>query len=122
MRLKKRGMYLCTPMCTPLLSRSRIWLAMAAPTTPPTVSKPCATTPPRMRRRGIVFAGVAFVDESSKDVIWQSDRQMSVGAALFEIAKLAGHNIGEIGLFNECGPIGASDDIDDAVVRVVFNQ
>ena len=47
---------------------------------------------------------------------------MRVGAALLEIAKLSGHNIGEIVLFNECGPIGASDDIDDAVVTVVLKQ
>ena len=75
-----------------------------------------------MRRRGVVFAGVAFVDESSKDVIWQTDRQMSVGAALFEIAKLSGQNVLKIQLFNECGPIDASEDIDDALVTVVFNQ
>ena len=75
-----------------------------------------------MRRRGIVVAGVAFVDESSKDVIWQTDKQMSVGAALFEIAKISGHNVLKIQLLNECGPIDASEDIDDALVTVVFNQ
>ena len=47
---------------------------------------------------------------------------MSVGAALFEFAKLSGHNVWDIRLFNDCGLMGASEDIGDAVVTVVFNQ
>ena len=75
-----------------------------------------------MRRRGIVLAGVSFVEENTKDVIWQAEQPMSVGAALFEIAKLSGHHVWEIRLFNDCGLIEASEDIDDAIVTVVFNQ
>jgi len=75
-----------------------------------------------MRRRGIVIAGVSFVDEHTKNVIWQAEQPMSVGAALFEIAKLSGHNVWEIRLFNDCGLVDLSQDIDDAVVTVVFNQ
>ena len=75
-----------------------------------------------MRRRGIVIAGVSFVDEHTKNVIWQAEEPMSVGAALFEIAKLSGQNVWEIRLFNDCGLVDLSQDIDDAVVTVVFNQ
>ena len=75
-----------------------------------------------MRRRGIVLAGVSFVEENTKDVIWQAERAMSVGAALFEIAKISGHSVCNVRLFNDCGLIGASEDIGDAVITVVFNQ
>ena len=75
-----------------------------------------------MRRRGVVIAGVSFVDGHTKNVIWQSEQPMSVGAALFKIAQLSGHHVWEVQLFNDCGLIDVSQDIDDAVVMVVFNR
>ena len=94
---------------------------MAAPTTPPT--KPDAafpSTPPRVKTRGNVAAGVVFVNAASNDVIWHVCREVSVLGALREIAQLLGVNIWEIQLFNEIGPLDARQDIDDPVVSVAL--
>ena len=94
---------------------------MAAPTTPPT--KPDAafpSTPPRLKRRGNVAIGVVFVEAASQEVIWQVCREVSVLAALQEIAQILDVNVWDIQLFNEIGPLDARQDIDDPVVSVAL--
>ena len=94
---------------------------MAAPTTPPT--KPDAafpSTPPRLKRRGNVAIGVVFVDAASQEVIWQVCREVSVLAALHEIAQILDVNVWDIQLFNEIGPLDARQDIDDPGVSVAL--
>ena len=93
---------------------------MAAPTTPPTKPDPFPSTPPRVRRRGNVAAGVVFVNAASNDVIWHVCREVSVLGALREIAQLLDVNVWDIQLFNEIGPLDARQDIDDPVVSVAL--
>ena len=94
---------------------------MAAPSTPPT--KPDAafpSTPPRVKRRGYVAAGVVFVDAASNDIIWQVCRDVSVLGALHEVAQILDVNVWDIQLFNEIGPLDTRQDIDDPVVSVAL--
>ena len=93
---------------------------MAAPTTPPTKPDPFPSTPPRVKRRGYVAAGVVFVDAASNDIIWQVFRPVSVLQALRELAQILDVNVWDIQLFNEIGPLDARQDIDDPVVSVAL--
>ena len=93
---------------------------MAAPTTPPTKPELFPSTPPRLKRRGHVAAGVSFVDATTNEVIWQACREVSVLGALHEIAQLLDVNVWDIQLFNEMGPLDARQDIDELVVSVAL--
>ena len=93
---------------------------MAAPTTPPTKPELFPSTPPRLKRRGHVAAGVSFVDATTNEVIWQACREVSVLGAIHEIAQLLDVNVWDIQLFNEIGPLDSREDIDELVVSVAL--
>ena len=93
---------------------------MAAPTTPPTKPELFPSTPPRLKRRGHVAAGVSFIDATTNEVIWQACREVSVLGALHEIAQILDVNMWDIKLFNEIGTLDARHNIDDPVVSVAL--
>ena len=93
---------------------------MAAPTTPATKPDAFPSTPPRVKLRGNVAAGVVFANAASQEIIWQACREVSVLGAIHEIAQLLDVNVWDIQLFNEMGPLDARQDIDDPVVSVAL--
>jgi len=95
---------------------------MAAPSTPPAKPDLFPSTPPRVKRRCNVAAGVTFVNAASNDLIWQVCREVSVLGALHEAAQLLDVNVWDIQLFNEMGLLDLRQDIDDPVVSVVLSR
>ena len=94
---------------------------MAAPTTPPTKSELFPSTPPRLKRRGNVAAGVSFVDATTNEVIWQVCREVNVVGALRELAQILDVDVWGIKLFNEIGILDARHNIDDPIVSVALS-
>jgi len=77
--------------------------------------------PPKIRRQGHVAPGVSFVNALSSDVIWRVDERVSIGAALCEISRRTGVDMGRFKLFDDVGfLVDLKTDIDEAVISVVL--
>ena len=94
----------------------------ATPTTPPRGPQPMAITPPRMRARTFVEAGVTFANAISNTLIWQVEERVPIGAAIREISKRTGADISKIKFLNDRGPVSFKENIDENVAVLLLSE
>ena len=96
---------------------------MAAPSTPPLRPRAMdVATPPRIRVQTYVEAGVTFANAISNTIIWQVDKRVPVGAAIWEISKRTGGDISKIKFLNDRGPVSFKEDIDENVAVLLLSE